>query len=394
MVLQDADWTKKGPHQQHHLLEKLSIKGHEILVICFDQLWKQENGGLISERRSLSGVSRFYSGSSIKYIRPTFIRLPILDYLSFLVSSRSEIKKYIKEFDPDIVIGFTSIISNYWGAKFANQKGIPFIYYWTDVIHTLIPFKPFQKIAELAEIYIIKNSASVITINEALKDVVVSYGSDPYTTKVITGGVDFKRFDSSIDSSLVRKMLNLSENDLVMFFMGWIYPFSGLKEVVLDVIEHKDSHPHLKLLIVGEGESYEELKSLANIYNLKDNLIFTGWIPYDKIPQYLAASDICLLPAYNNDVMRSIVPIKMYEYLAMHKPIVSTRLNGIFMEFKENSGVIYIDAPMDVVQTVLALSREDIELLRDNASRFIQGYSWDSILSQFEQHLQTYIYGQ
>ena len=33
---------KKGPHQQHHLMEKLSIKGFEILVICFDQLWYEE----------------------------------------------------------------------------------------------------------------------------------------------------------------------------------------------------------------------------------------------------------------------------------------------------------------------------------------------------------------
>jgi C1A family cysteine protease len=42
LAVQDADWIKKGPHQQHHLLEGLSTRGHEICVVGYDQLWKNE----------------------------------------------------------------------------------------------------------------------------------------------------------------------------------------------------------------------------------------------------------------------------------------------------------------------------------------------------------------
>jgi hypothetical protein len=45
LLLQDAEWRKKGPHQQHHLMELLSLRGHEIMVIGFDQLWREEYGG-------------------------------------------------------------------------------------------------------------------------------------------------------------------------------------------------------------------------------------------------------------------------------------------------------------------------------------------------------------
>ncbi len=37
LVVQESDWLKRNPHQQHHLLERLSLKGHEIRVIDYKQ---------------------------------------------------------------------------------------------------------------------------------------------------------------------------------------------------------------------------------------------------------------------------------------------------------------------------------------------------------------------
>ena len=127
LVVQDGDWIKKGPHQQHHLMEMLSVKGYEIKVICYDQLWKDTEKGLTYNREEIPNVSRFYKGANIDVIRPWFIKYPILDYVSFLFSSRKEIKATVEEFNPDVVIGFTSVLSNYWGMKFAKEKNIPFV---------------------------------------------------------------------------------------------------------------------------------------------------------------------------------------------------------------------------------------------------------------------------
>ena len=52
-------------------------------------------------------------------------------------------------------------------------------------------------------------------------------------------------------------------------------------------------------------------------------------------------ANICLLPAYNNEVMRNIVPIKIYEYLEMGKPVIAIKLPGITKEFGKNNEVVY-----------------------------------------------------
>ena len=40
LVVQETDWFEKGPLQQHHLMEKLSLRGHEIRVIDHEIIWK------------------------------------------------------------------------------------------------------------------------------------------------------------------------------------------------------------------------------------------------------------------------------------------------------------------------------------------------------------------
>jgi len=87
---------------------------------------------------------------------------------------------------------------------------------------------------------------------------------------------------------------------------------------------------------------------------------------------------------YNNEIMRDIVPIKMYEYLAMHKPVIATRLPGIVLEFGMSNGVMYVNTPYDIVNKVLSLSEYEINQSSVEAKNFIENYSWDKIIDHFE----------
>ena len=42
LFLQETDWIKRGPHQQHHLADRLSVRGHEVRVIDYDFTWRTE----------------------------------------------------------------------------------------------------------------------------------------------------------------------------------------------------------------------------------------------------------------------------------------------------------------------------------------------------------------
>ena len=387
LLVQESDWIKRGPHQQHQLIDRLSLKGHQIRAIDYEILWRaQGKKELYSRRQVFDNVSKIHQGAKVTLIRPGMIKIPWLDYASLIFTHRNEIERQIKEFSPDVIIGF-SILNSYLAAKAARRNGIPFIYYWIDVLHRLIPFKPFQPIAKMVESEALKQADRVLVINDKLKDYVTKIGAPLERTQVLRAGIDIKQFNPDSNSETITKQCGIKDNDIVLFFMGWLYNFSGVKEVALELAK-KQNH-NIKLLIVGEGDAYEELQKLRQKYNLQDRVILTGKKPYQEIPSFIAASDICLLPAYPGEkIMQDIVPIKMYEYMAMKKPVIATRLPGVMKEFGEDNGVVYIDKPEDTVAKAIELAQNGIlEELGSKARSFVEKYSWDNITDEFEEIL-------
>jgi len=393
LLVQESDWLKKGPHQQHQLADRLSLRGHQIRAIDYEILWGvQGKKGLYSRRQVFDNIAKSCDGARVTVIRPGIVKVPWLNYASLLLTHRKEIERQIREFSPDVIIGF-SILNSYLAAKAARRNAILFIYYWIDVLHRLIPFKPFQPIARILESKTLKQADRILVINDKLKEYVIKIGAPVERTQVLRAGIDIEQFNPQENGSAIKKRYGLKKDDLVLFFMGWLYNFSGLKEVVLQVAKTTDDR--LKLLIVGEGDAYDELQQIRQKYNLQQRLILTGKRPYQEIPALIAASDVCLLPAYPNEkIMQDIVPIKMYEYMAMAKPVVSTRLPGVMKEFGEDNGVVYVSQPEDVIKKAIELIQGDsLKKLGAKARRFAERYSWDSITDEFEKILEEVIKG-
>jgi glycosyltransferase involved in cell wall biosynthesis len=146
-----------------------------------------------------------------------------------------------------------------------------------------------------------------------------------------------------------------------------------------------ENTPKIRLLVIGRGDLYEQLLKLKE-NGLEHRLILIDWQPYEKVPEFVAAADICLLPAYNNEIMRDIVPIKMYEYTACGKPIIATKLLGILKEFGEDNNVVYVNRPEEVLSKAIELSKdtENKKRIKLKASQFGLDHSWKNITDQFE----------
>ncbi|HIE17081.1 MAG TPA: glycosyltransferase [Dehalococcoidia bacterium] len=391
LVVQDTDWLARGPHQQHHLMERLALKGHEIHVIDYELLWRvQGTKELYSKRQVFHNTSQIYQGAEITLIRPGIIKLPWLDYLSLLFTHKKEIDRQIKEFPPDIIVGL-GILSTYLAVRAAKRSAIPFIYYWIDVLHRLVPSRVFQPVARVLESIALKQADVILVINEELKNCVANIGAPPQRTFILRAGIDTERFSPKVNGSAVRREYGLKDDDIILLFMGWLYHFSGLKEVVKQMARTNDTR--LKLLVVGEGDAYEELTQMKHRYNLQGRVILTGKKPYHEIPAFIAASDICLLPAYTTEkIMRDIVPIKMYEYMAMAKPVIATRLPGVMKEFGDGNGIIYVARPEDVPEKAIQLVAEgNLSELGAKARSFVERNSWDNITNEFERTIREAI---
>ena len=385
LVVQETDWIKKGPLQQHHLMERLQKRGHNIRVIDFEPLWK-EHPGFYSPKKTFR-ASRTLNNVRVTVIRPAFIKLPLVIYLTAMLTHTNEIIKQVKNFNPDIIIGF-DVPNSYIAFKIGKMLRIPIIYYVIDVNYLFVPEKALQIMAKAIELRTVKIADVIIAINDELKRFYTEKMGAPLTRSyVIRAGIDMQRFNPYVGESQIRKKYHIKKDEIVLFFMGWLYSFSGLKEVACSLGNY-EGKPDIKLLVVGKGDLHEELLKLK-MDRLNDRLILVDWQPYEKIPEFIAASDICLLPAYNNEVMRNIVPIKMYEYMACGKPVIATRLPGIMKEFGEGNGVVYIERLEDVLKKAVELAgdRQKLRELGMKAAKYVQRYSWEAITDQFEELL-------
>jgi glycosyltransferase involved in cell wall biosynthesis len=393
LVVQETDWITRYPHTQHHLFERLSLKGHTIKVIDYGFDWRKDtNRELFKKKEIFPHVSKIYTGSSIEVIRPSSLHVPILEYAYLMFSHYRELSHQIKKFDPDLIIGF-GILNAYIASGLAKRYKIPFLYYWIDALDTLIPEHYLQKIGCFIEKKTINNSKRLFVTNEKLKDHLVGLGADSAHIEIFSSGIDFTRFNVNVNGDEIRRKYNIKDDQIVLFFMGWLYLFSGLKEVAIKIAQEKSKFEKFILFIVGDGDAYDDLIKIKENYQLDSNLILAGKQPYDMIPKFIAASDICILPAYPDEkIMQDIVPIKIFEYMAVGKPVITTKLSGVIKEFGTNNGVIYVDTPEGTVQKADELSNEG--LIHDygmKACSFVEPKNWVKITDCFEKSLEGVI---
>ena len=384
LVLQESDWVAKGPHQGHHLLERMQARGHEVRVVDFEIRWAdRKDGSRIARRRVFSAVHKVIEDGSIPVIRPTFVRIPVLDVVSLVFTHAWEIRRQFREFRPDIVVGF-GILNAFLGIWAARNRRVPFVHYVIDELYLLMPRRVLQGPSKMVEQADYRRATLVLSINEALRDYTVAMGAPRERTSVLRAGVDLERYTKS-DGSEIRTHLGLEKSDLVLFYMGWLYPFSGLDQVAKDVTSRSVANRTAKLLAVGKGELWDSLSVIASGVSSAGRVILEPWQPYAELPRYLAAADICLLPAEKVGLMKNIVPIKMYEYMAAGKPVIATRLPGLVREFGEHHGVVYVDNPGEVVNTALRLSDAgELPSLGASARDFVSRNSWEAVSGEFE----------
>lgn len=392
LVVQESDWLEKGPHQSHHLMERMSERGHEILVIDYEILWRRhDRERTYSPRQVFPEVRKATESGYVTVVRPSALKLPVLEYLSLLYAHGKEIDRQINEFNPDLVVCF-GILNAALAIKHAAIEKKPSVYYVIDELHRLVPQPWFRSLARRVEIHNMRRADLVMSINEGLRDYTIQMGTDREKTAVLRAGVDLQRFDaiSSADRELARRKLGFDENDVVLFFMGWLYDFSGIREITLDMAKDEWRNSPLKLLIVGSGDSWTEINRVIKEKGLQENVVAVGWKPYAEIPALVMASDICILPALKNRIMMNIVPIKIYEYMAARKPVIATSLPGLMKEFGTTNGVSYINRPEEALSVALELSTDRRMADEGRKARmFVEKSDWIKMTETFEVLLQN-----
>ena len=139
--------------------------------------------------------------------------------------------------------------------------------------------------------------------------------------------------------------------------------------------------PNVKLLLVGDGPSKDKIERMAEEFS--QNVIFVGLQPQEKIQNYISVADICVyFPNYNVRKYGFLGdPIKFYEYMAMEKPVVTTKIKNFALVLeRENCGVLvepdhekFADAVVDLIKN----PEKARELGINGRKAILENYNWE-----------------
>jgi glycosyltransferase involved in cell wall biosynthesis len=380
------DLRKTAPHRLHHFIKHL-VQRHHITVLSINDFWK---AGQVDVRLYSQDFEDILRKIDIKYFMTQRISPILQEVFSFL-----RLRQLLKELEPqgfDVHLNVGTLISGCYISRRMKALGVNTVYDMSDdyvefirnspqIIPPLRPLGGFLGSLMIRESF---NIATKITFtNNTLRQ---AYHLHQNKSELIPNGVDIDLF-RSYDTRQLEEQLGI-EQDFVIGYVGALREWVDLEPSFIAVKQLIKEHPEMKILIVGEEGRFQENKDLAKRHEIQDRVIFTGTIPYGQVPKYISCMDICLIPFKNNAVGHGASPLKLLEYMACERPVISTRLTGVTEAVGKR--VLYASSVEELRQRILELhtnEKKHKELVTEGRKFVEKNYSWQHFCSRFEEVL-------
>ena len=293
----------------------------------------------------------------ILFIILIFIHFSFFRIYGFIIYYYSKYKLFnelFKRKDYDIIQvrdnAFDSLLALYlkqrYDVFFLFQYTFPTGSYQLKVIKT--HFKKLYGVLDKFCInFILKKSRFYISISNLMKDDLVLSGINSDKIMPIPMGVNIDTFRQQ-STDKIREEFKLFDSK-VFLYVGTLSYLRKLDVMINAFSIVKKRYENVKLLIVGEGDDKLKLEKLVFSLKLEKDVIFTGSISYFDIPNIISSSDVCLCPVPPLEIYIVSSPTKLFEYMAINKPIVANKEipeirnvldesgAGILVEFESNS---------------------------------------------------------
>lgn len=270
---------------------------------------------------------------------------------------------------------------NFAGALVTSVKGVPFALEVNELSgHKRVRGQFFVGLASKIEKYIFHRASLIITVSQFLEEEVTDIaGRLPVVT--IPNGVPeewLHRCVSLPEVNGLREKYQL-KNKKIICFVGCLVPWHNF-DLLLNALRLVQKEiPEAVLLIIGQGVMKEAIMAMAVRMNLPCNSVkFTGQIPHHIIPEFIALADVTVIPETND--FRS--PIKMFEYMAMSKPLVAPRMPAIESVIShEKDGLLFVPRDKNSLSACLLniLSNPDIskQIGKNAREKIMNKFTWE-----------------
>ena len=220
----------------------------------------------------------------------------------------------------------------------------------------------------------------VITVTEEWGDVLRGRGVRGYKVHVVMNVADSRLFH--------RAPYRAAEpHPYTVIYHGTFTHRYGVDLLVRAVGELRSAVPDVRLVLLGDGETRDELIELSDTLGLSDCVEFSdGTVEAAALPDLIRAADVGVVPNRSNIFTEGILPTKLLEYVALGVPAVVAETGGVRRYFEP--GMVEFFAPDDPIDLARALQRlhDDPgrrEALVANSDAFNADYAWTRIAAAY-----------
>ena len=193
-------------------------------------------------------------------------------------------------------------------------------------------------------------------------------------------GVDPFHFSGDFTASPLKQHHHLS-GACVLGWVGSFRKFHGLTTVVQAFAKVRRQQNNVKLMLIGDGAEREVLEAMCEELQIQDSVIFTGKLPYAKIPEYMSLFDIAIVSAGDKDNFH-YSPMKLREYMAAGLPCLAPALGEIERNFKDGVHVKLFEAGNveSIFENIGILIKDEAlrnTLIQKGKQYVVENFTWD-----------------
>lgn len=336
-----------GGTRHYELARRLVSKGHAVTVIASPASYLS---GLASGRRPrrqlVDGIDVRYAWVYATSSRNVFARL-----LSFLAFTATSLVEAVRVRGVDVVWGTSPPIFQAAAAYVvARLRRRPFCLEIRDlwpaflVDAGLLRNKVPVKLAEWLEKRLYLGANHIIVNSPGFIQHIQARGARSEKITLVSNGVDASTFPEGVSGGAIRTEWGLEEGIFVAMYTGAHGLVNDL-ETLLNAAALLQDRQNVRVVLVGEGRERIRLMEKAKAMGLS-NVLFIGPQPKARMPEVLAAADVCVAILKPVPMFRTVYPNKVFDYMAARKPTVLA-IDGVIRQvIEEAEGGVFV-APGD-----------------------------------------------
>lgn len=312
------------------------------LFLKFNELYQEHDISVYScLTKKAKEESNNYKYTVFKYINTKTIKFKLTQLILYVFNFKS--KKYIgNAYIKQIASKINSNENNYDVIIVENKP--EFIYILKKIIKSKI-------VLHLHNDYIYKNSKNgkeiidlydeVFAVSDYIRDRVRSVNS-VRSVHTLFNGIELSKFNKNLFTEEIKEIktnYGINDDDIIVLYTGRITKAKGVKELI-EAFNLMPKEIKCKLVIIGSsiyGKNKKDkyLTELKNLSKNNNEIIFTGYVDYEKMPIYYMLSHIGVVPSLSSEAF----PLTVLEHLASSNPVISTMVGGIVDILNEDCSI-------------------------------------------------------